>query len=97
MSDVRPEPNIVTIYVTTYCAFCGAAKRYMDSMGIEYRSVDANDAATRMWLVEETGRRTVPQIFVGPHSIGGFQEMQALDRKGGFRPLLDEQQIAYEA
>lgn len=97
MCDVRPEPNTVTVYVTTYCAFCGAAKRYLESMGITYREVSANDAETRMWLVQETGRRTVPQIFIGPHSIGGFQEMQALDNKGGFRPLLDEQQIHYEA
>jgi hypothetical protein len=39
----------------------------------------------------------VPQIFVGEHNIGGFQEMQALDRQGGFRPLLDAESIAYKA
>ena len=97
MSDTRPAPNTVTMYVTTYCSFCGAAKRYLDNLGVSYRTVEANDAETRMWLVDVTGRRTVPQIFVGEHNIGGFQEMQALDREGGLRPLLDAESIAYGA
>jgi glutaredoxin 3 len=65
------------------------AKRYLEDLGVAYETVDVSaDAERRRWLVEATGMRTVPQIFVGPVSVGGFTDMQALDRRGELRPLL---------
>ena len=75
-----PTSDRVTIYVSTYCGFCGAAKRYLSSMGVAFDTVDASDdPEMRRWLMETTGLRTVPQIFIGDKGIGGFQEMRALD------------------
>lgn len=91
-----PSSDGVTMYVTTYCPFCTAAKRYLDDLGVTFDTVDATtDPSLRTWLVEKTGMRTVPQIFVGDRSVGGFQEMRALDAQGGLRPLFDEAGIAY--
>ncbi|MFT4705319.1 MAG: glutaredoxin 3 [Bradymonadia bacterium] len=94
----KPAPNTVTVYVTTYCSFCGAAKRYLDKMKVAYTTVDAtSEDDLRMWLVEETKLRTVPQIFIGTKGIGGFQEMRTLDSKGGLKPMLDAEAISYAA
>jgi len=66
------------------------AKRYLREVkGVEYEEIDVTrDQATRQWLVQQTGQRTVPQIFIGDVSIGGFTDMQALDRAGKLDPLL---------
>lgn len=73
----------VKIYVTEWCPFCVRAKRLLEKKSIPYETVDVdNDPATRAWLVQQTGRRTVPQIFIGDESIGGFTELQALDARG---------------
>lgn len=90
--------NKVKVYVTSYCSFCTAAKRWLSSMDIEFDTIDVTrDPDKRMWLVETTGMRTVPQIFVGDTPVGGYQEMRALDREGGFRPLLDREGVRYSA
>jgi glutaredoxin len=58
---------------------------------IQFRGKEINvsgDHDARAWLVEATGRRTVPQIFIHGKSIGGFEELAALDRAGELQPLL---------
>lgn len=86
----------VTVYVTTYCGFCDAAKRWLTSMDIDFDTIDVTtDSEMRMQLVERSGMRTVPQIFVGDTSVGGYQEMRAMDNRGEFRPLLDKEGISY--
>ncbi len=88
----------VTIYVTTYCGFCDAAKRWMTANGIAYESIDVTtNNALRLELAQRSGMRTVPQIFVGETSIGGYTDMRALDNDGKLRPLLDQEGIAYNA
>jgi len=73
----------VTIYTTRVCGYCVAAKRLLTSRKVAYTEVDvSNDNAKREWLVEATGRRTVPQIFIGAEPIGGYDELAALDRSG---------------
>jgi glutaredoxin 3 len=73
----------VTIYTTRVCAYCIAAKRLLAARGVPYREIDvSSDDAKRTWLVETTGRRTVPQIFLGGESIGGYDELAALDKSG---------------
>lgn len=88
----------VKIYVTTYCSYCDMAKRYLDGMEVSYESVDVtNDPDRRAWLVDTTGKRTVPQIFVGDEQVGGFTDLRALDRRGDLLPMLERNGISYKA
>jgi glutaredoxin 3 len=73
----------VKIYTTRVCSYCVAAKRLLTARGVPYQEIDvSSDDAKRAWLVETTGRRTVPQIFFGSESIGGYDELAALDKSG---------------
>jgi glutaredoxin 3 len=73
----------VKIYTTRICPYCIAAKHLLKARGVAYEEVDVTgDEAKRTWLVEETGRRTVPQIFIGDEAIGGYDELAALDKSG---------------
>jgi glutaredoxin 3 len=73
----------VTVYTTRVCPYCIAAKKLLGARGVAYQEVDvSHDDAKRAWLVEATGRRTVPQIFIAGESIGGYDELAALDKSG---------------
>lgn len=79
----------VEIYTTQWCPYCDAAKSLLQSKGVDYDEVDADDADTRMAMVQRAhGRRTVPQIFVGETHVGGYDDMAALERRGQLDPLL---------
>lgn len=83
MSDVR-------VYTSRICWYCDQAKRLLERREIPYREIDvSDDYDARTWLVEATGRRTVPQIFIGEKPIGGFTELAALDRSGALDQMLD--------
>lgn len=81
--------NKVTVYTKQSCPFCVRAKRLLDKKGVSYDevSVEGNDEL-RTWLVETSGQMTVPQIFVGERSLGGFSDIDALDRDGKLDPIL---------
>ncbi len=80
----------VTIYSTEWCSYCNAAKRFLTGKGIPWEDIDlTEDDAGRVALEERTGRRTVPQIFVGPVHIGGYDDLRALDNQGGLMPLVE--------
>jgi glutaredoxin 3 len=73
----------VRMYSTLICPYCIRAKVLLKSKGIAYEDVDVTgDAKARAWLLQTTGRRTVPQIFIDGESIGGFHELRAMDRAG---------------
>ncbi len=73
----------VRLYSTLICPYCIRAKLLLRERGIPYDEVDVTgDSEKRAWLAQETGRRTVPQIFVDDESIGGFDELRSLDRSG---------------
>jgi glutaredoxin 3 len=81
----------VKMYTTAVCPYCVQAKRLLLSKGvasIEEIRVDANPQE-RMNMMEITGRRTVPQIFIGATHVGGCDDLIALDGKGGLLPLLN--------
>ncbi len=79
----------VTIYTTSYCPYCTRAKQLLTRKGVAFEEIDAEgDDALRAWLVEKTGQQTVPQIFVGERSLGGFSDIDALDRQGKLDPIL---------
>jgi glutaredoxin 3 len=73
----------VTVYTTNVCGFCVAAKTLLKSKDIPFQEIDVtNDQALRQDIVKRSGQRTVPQIFIGDESIGGFTELKALSDKG---------------
>lgn len=80
----------VIIYRTSYCGYCDMAKRLFNDLGVEFTEIDVtHDAAMRHKLVEMTGgRRTVPQIFIGGVSVGGYTDVAALQRSGELDKML---------
>jgi glutaredoxin 3 len=80
----------VTIYTKPGCGYCHAARRLLGAKGIAFREIDvARDAMLYREMTDRSnGGRTVPQIFIGDRHIGGFDEMNALDRMGKLDPLL---------
>lgn len=78
-----------TIYVTNWCPYCHAAKRFLADKGIAFDEHDVTgDDAARAELRTRTGRHTVPQIWIGETHVGGYDDLVALDRRGGLAPLL---------
>jgi len=80
----------VVMYSTAVCPFCLMAERLLRSKGvaeIEKVRVDL-DPARRDEMIGRTGRRTVPQVYVGERHVGGYDDLAALDRAGGLEPLL---------
>ena len=80
----------VVIYTTRICPYCIRAKQLLQSKGVEFNeiSVDAQPEL-RLEMMEKSGRRTVPQIWVGETHVGGFDDLWAMDRAGKLEPLLD--------
>jgi glutaredoxin 3 len=79
----------VLIYTTPTCPHCIRAKRLLEEKHVSYREIDVkNDPKIRAFLLETSGRRTVPQIFIGGNSIGGCDELYALERDGTLDELL---------
>jgi glutaredoxin 3 len=80
----------VRVYTTRICPYCFAAKRLLGARGVAFEEIDVTgDDAARAWLVEATGRRTVPQIFIGANPIGGYEELASLDRSGELAKMLE--------
>jgi len=82
----------VTMYTTAVCPYCVRAKQLLHARGvaeIEELRIDT-DSALLQQMLERSGRRTVPQIFIGSQHIGGFDDLAALDGKGGLLPLLQD-------
>ncbi len=80
----------VRMYSTAVCPYCTMAERLLTSKGvqqIEKIRIDT-DPALRDEMMQRTGRRTVPQIFIDDQHIGGFDDLSALDKAGGLDPLL---------
>jgi len=80
----------ITMYCTAVCPYCIAAERLLKSKGvtdIDKIRIDSQPAK-RVEMMECTGRRTVPQIYIDDRHIGGFDDLAALDAAGGLEPLL---------
>jgi glutaredoxin 3 len=81
---------IVTMYSTAVCPYCINAERLLISKGVR----DINkiridlEPEKRDEMMQKTGRRTVPQIYIDAHHVGGFDDLRALDLAGGLDPLL---------
>jgi glutaredoxin 3 len=79
----------VTVYTKQNCPFCVRAKHLLTRKGVPFEeiSVEGRDDL-RTWLVEQSGQRTVPQIFAGERSLGGYSDLAALDAEGKLDPIL---------
>ncbi len=82
----------VVMYATGVCPYCVMAERLLRSKGVaEITKVRVDsDPEERARMTQRTGRRTVPQIYIGERHIGGYEDLAALDRAGGLEPLLAE-------
>jgi len=80
----------VLMYSTAVCPYCNMAERLLKAKGIdeiEKIRIDL-DPEQRALMMEKTGRRTVPQIYIGDTHVGGFDDLSSLDREGKLDPLL---------
>lgn len=80
----------IVMYTSAYCPYCANAERLLMSKGvteIEKIRID-EEPEKRVEMMEKTGRRTVPQIYIDDRHIGGFDDLRALDLAGGLDPLL---------
>ncbi len=83
--------NAVRMYTTLVCPYCQRAKALLKQRGVEQIEeirIDI-DPAERDRMMQTTGRRTVPQIFIGTTHVGGCDDLIALDQRGGLLPLLN--------
>ena len=81
----------VKMYTTAVCPYCVRAKQILKAKGVEQIEeirIDV-DPTARDHMMEITGRRTVPQIFIGSTHVGGCDDLMALDAQGGLVPLLN--------
>jgi glutaredoxin 3 len=80
----------VVMYTTSYCPYCVNAERLLTNKGVTVINKIRIDEAPelRNEMMEKTGRRTVPQIYINEQHIGGFDDLRALDLAGELEPLL---------
>lgn len=73
----------IKVYSTNSCPFCVRAKALLNSKNLEYTEIDVGTDVERMHeMIERSGNRTVPQIFINDKSVGGFTELAQLNAKG---------------
>ncbi|HVR93506.1 MAG TPA: glutaredoxin 3 [Casimicrobiaceae bacterium] len=80
----------VMMYATAMCPYCNFAERLLRAKGVaEIAKVRVDlEPARRVEMMSKTGRRTVPQIYIGEFHVGGYDDLVALDRAGKLEPLL---------
>jgi len=80
----------VVMYSTQVCPYCQMAERLLKSRGVEHveKILIDKEPARREEMMSRTGRRTVPQVFIGDTHVGGYDDLSALDRAGGLMALL---------
>lgn len=81
----------ITMYTTAVCPFCVRAEMLLKQRGVTHIDKIRIDLDTeqRVTMMERTGRRTVPQIYIGDTYVGGYDDLAALDRAGKLAPLLE--------
>ncbi|TXS93865.1 glutaredoxin 3 [Parahaliea maris] len=79
----------VTIYTTPYCPYCIRAKQLLDGKQVSYREIGVHsDPGLRQEMMQRSGRRTVPQIWIGERHVGGYDDLAALEHGGSLDGLL---------
>jgi glutaredoxin 3 len=75
-------PPEIRVYTTHICPYCFSAKRLLERHQLPYIEISVEDPEQRAWLVRTSGKRTVPQIYIGDYHVGGSDELHALERSG---------------
>jgi glutaredoxin 3 len=79
----------IVMYATQWCPFCNRAKQLLRGKGQDWEEVDLDaEPERRGEMIERSGRRTVPQIWIGDRHVGGFDELAALEAAGELDGLL---------
>jgi glutaredoxin 3 len=79
----------VTMYTTGWCPFCDRARSLLERRGVAWTEIDIEaEPARRAEMIERSGQRSVPQIFIGARHVGGSDELSALERAGELEALL---------
>ena len=87
--------TIVTLYTTQFCPYCMRAKGLLDDKNVAYEDIAVDrEPQLRREMMERSGRRTVPQIWIGERHIGGFDDLALLERQGQLDELLERAQAA---
>lgn len=81
----------VVMYSTQVCPYCVMAERLLKLRGVQHieKVLIDKDPVRREEMMTRTGRRTVPQVFIGDTHVGGYDDLSALDSAGGLTPLLE--------
>ncbi|MFU8797848.1 MAG: glutaredoxin 3 [Gammaproteobacteria bacterium] len=83
---------LVIIYSTMQCPYCDQAKTLLDRKNVAYTEVKIDqDLAERDKMIRLSGRRSVPQIFINNHHVGGYDDLYALERAGALDRLLNQE------
>ncbi|MGF6288154.1 glutaredoxin 3 [Pseudomonas silensiensis] len=81
--------NTVTLYTTDSCPYCRSAKSLLASKGVTMQEINIQREPDKLEeMLNRSGRRSVPQIFIGDRHIGGFDDLAKLDRQGGLMSML---------
>lgn len=79
----------VTLYTSDHCPYCLNAKALLKRKGVSYDEIDVGRSPERLAeMLQRSKRRSVPQIFIGQHHVGGFDDLASLDRAGQLDALL---------
>lgn len=79
----------VLMYTTAVCPYCIQAERLLKSKGVEIEKIRVDlEPQKRYEMMQKTGRRTVPQIYIGEQHVGGYEDLAALEREGKLEQLL---------
>jgi glutaredoxin 3 len=81
----------VVMYATQWCGYCQRARGLLERRGIAFREIDVDEAEARAEMLTRSGKRSVPQIFIGSRHVGGFEELYALERSGELDQLLKQE------
>lgn len=89
MSLPDPSASHVIVFSSPFCGYCAAAKRLLMNKNADFIEINVlSSPERRQEMIDLSGRRSVPQIFVGGHHIGGYTELSALDASGELDALL---------
>ena len=92
MSLDDPSASHVIVFSSPFCGYCAAAKRLLMNKGADFIEINIlTNPERRQEMIDLSGRRSVPQVFVGGQHIGGYTELSALDASGELDTLLAEE------
>jgi glutaredoxin 3 len=84
-----PATPDVTMYATGWCPYCSRARALLERKGVAWHEIDIEaEPEKRAEMMQRSGRRTVPQIFIGDHHVGGSDDLHELEREGRLDALL---------